>query len=136
MVVLAREPDSPQTAQSIASRSQVPADYLIKVMGSLGRAGLVQAQRGRNGGFALKRSADAIRILDVVNAVDPLKRIRRCPLGLEEHRRALCALHRKMDDAIQHVENVFATTTLADVLAQPGRAKMPLGGLCHVQAAI
>jgi Rrf2 family protein len=135
MVVLARQPDVPRTAQSIASHSQVPADYLIKVMGSLSRVGLVQAQRGRNGGFALARDPEAIRILDVVNAVDPLKRIRRCPLGLEEHRRSLCALHRKMDDAIEHVETVFATTTLADVLKPANRARMPLGGLCHVQAA-
>lgn len=136
MVVLARDHESPQTAQSIASRSQVPADYLVKVMGSLGRAGLVQAQRGRNGGFLLARESKSIRILDVVNAVEPLKRIRGCPLGLEEHRRALCALHRKMDDAIRHVEDVFASTTLADVLSQPSRAKMPLGGLCHVQSAL
>lgn len=136
MVVLAREPGQPLTAQGIACRSRVPADYLIKVMRALGRARLVHAQRGRNGGFLLARPANSIAILDVVSAVDPLRRIRHCPLGLAEHRRGLCALHRKMDEAIQHVENVFATTTLADVLAQPGRAKAPLGGLCHVQAAV
>src|SRR5262249_40511360 len=73
IVVLAEEPVVPWTAHAISAKTLVPADYLIKVLQPLTRAGLVTAQRGRNGGFVLTRPPEAISVLDVVNAVDPLR---------------------------------------------------------------
>lgn len=60
-----------------------------------------------------------LTILDIVNAVDPLQRIKTCPLGLLEHGVKLCALHRRLDDALKSVEDAFRESTLADVLADP-----------------
>jgi hypothetical protein len=57
--------------------------------------------------------------LDIVNAVDPIQRIRKCPLNLKAHGLNLCSLHKKLDHAISLVETVFQTTTLADLLEQP-----------------
>ena len=37
------------TTQRIAAQSGVPAGYLSKVLQALGRAGLVEGQRGRSG---------------------------------------------------------------------------------------
>ena len=127
MVVLAQNPDSPQTAQSIAATAKLPTDYLLKVMQALGRAGLVNAQRGKHGGFTLAREADAITILDVLNSVDPIQRIHRCPLGLKSHGTRLCALHRRLDSALALVEDAFSSTTLSDILDSPG----PVQPLCE-----
>ena len=69
----------------IATETKVPIDYLFKVLQSLGRAGLVQAQRGKNGGFSLLNDPVDISIYDVVQAVDPIKRIAKCPLDLKAH---------------------------------------------------
>lgn len=135
IVVLARDPHKPWTAQEIAAESRVPADYLIKVLQAIGRAGLVTAQRGRGGGFVLRRTSSEISVLDVMNAVDPLRRIQHCPLGLKSHTTALCPLHRKLDDAIRHVEEAFASTSIAELLNDPSPIQ-PLrehGALCHVQ---
>jgi Rrf2 family protein len=84
-------------------------------MQSLARAGLVDAQRGRNGGFTLTSPPGQITVLDVIDAVDPIRRIRACPLGLKGHER-LCPLHRRLDDAIEHVERAFAATRISDLL--------------------
>jgi Rrf2 family nitric oxide-sensitive transcriptional repressor len=116
IVVLAVAPDTPQTAQSIAAKAKLPVDYLFKVMQSLGKAGLVNAQRGKHGGFMLARNPRDLTILDVVNAVDPLRRIHSCPLNLESHGTKLCALHHRLDSALAMVEQVFSSTTLSDVL--------------------
>lgn len=137
IVVLATEPDKPWTAQGIAAESKVPQDYLMKVLQSLGREGLVTAQRGRGGGFVLRRPSSAITVLDVINAVDPLRRIKHCPLGLKSHGINLCPLHRKLDDAIRSVEEAFASTTVEELLRDPSPIQ-PLregGPLCHVQIA-
>src|ERR1041384_2140688 len=85
MVVLANTPETPQTAQNIAAAGKVPIDYLFKVMQSLGRAGLVNAQRGKHGRLLLARNPGELTILDVVNAVDPIRRIHSCPLSLKSH---------------------------------------------------
>ena len=134
MVVLADADGEPRTTQQIANRSQVPADYLSKVMQALGRAGFVSAQRGKNGGFTLIQDSADLSILDIINAVDPIRRIERCPLGIPQHGVRLCALHRKLDNALAMVEEVFRSTTLLEMIAQPSRSKPLCGGLVSVHA--
>src|SRR5438309_11370431 len=128
VVMLGSNPGSPRTTQQIAGKTRVPAGYLSKVLQALGRAGLVQAQRGLGGGWVVTRPPDEISILDVVNAVDPIQRITTCPLGLSAHGKNLCPLHRKLDDALAHVEEAFRSTSLSDILKTPGKSKP----LCNV----
>jgi Rrf2 family nitric oxide-sensitive transcriptional repressor len=116
VVSLADSDGRPLTTHQLAELTQVPLDYLSKVMQSLGRGGLVESQRGKHGGFRLARPANRLTILDVLNAVDPLTRIRTCPLKLKGHGRQLCPLHRRLDDAISTVEKAFADTVISDLL--------------------
>lgn len=118
VVTLATGSADPRTAQDIARESKVPLDYLSKVLNSLSRAGIVSGRRGRGGGFQSVRPASELTVLEVVTAVDPLKRIRTCPLGLKAHGQNLCPLHRKLDDAIQSVEEAFAGTTIQSLVGQ------------------
>jgi Rrf2 family nitric oxide-sensitive transcriptional repressor len=134
MVVLAQNPNSPQTAQTISTAAKVPTDYLMKVMQALGRAGLVNAQRGKHGGFTLAREAGTITILDVVNSVDPIHRIHHCPLGLKSHGTRLCALHRRLDSALAMVEDAFSSTTLSDILDSPGPVQPLCESMVHIHA--
>jgi len=113
----------PRTVGQIAAATKVPPAYLSKVMQGLVREKLAASQRGLHGGFTLARPAAELTILDIVNAVEPLRRIRTCPLELESHRRRLCPLHKKMDDALALIEKAFRETTLADVLAEPTTSK-------------
>lgn len=107
---------------AMAKITKVPPGYLPKVLQMLRRAGLVVSKRGLGGGFTLTRPPAEITILEVVNAVDPIKRIERCPLDLPSHGADLCPLHRRLNDATELVEQAFATTTIAEILAQPGRS--------------
>src|SRR5688572_33179591 len=70
IVVLAYDPAKPYTAQDIAAQSMVPQDYLMKVLQALAKEGFVTAQRGRGGGFVLRRQPSEISVLDVINAVE------------------------------------------------------------------
>lgn len=121
-VHLAGKSPAPQTTEQIAEATRVPRAYLSKVLQSLGRAKLVHSQRGLGGGMTLTKPTDKITILEVVNAVDPIQRIRTCPLGLSAHGVRLCPLHRRLDNALATVEAAFEKTTLAEVLAEPSRS--------------
>jgi Rrf2 family protein len=114
-------PDA-QTTKQIATITHVPRAYLSKVLQNLRQAGLVASQRGVGGGVRLTSNPKELTILDVVNAVDPIERIRKCPLGLSSHGFHLCPLHRRLDNALESVETAFAETTLAEVLAEPSES--------------
>ncbi len=109
-------PDAALTCESVALRTGVPRGYLSKVLRDLVVAGLVVSQRGPNGGFALARPAASITALDVVTAVDPITRIRKCPLGNPAHLQ-LCPLHRRLDDALALIERELGATTLAELIS-------------------
>ncbi|MDQ7007343.1 MAG: Rrf2 family transcriptional regulator [Acidobacteriota bacterium] len=127
VVCLAGDPAGPLTTQEIALRTQVPAGYLAKVLQGLAKAGLVSGQRGPSGGFTLSRPLTEITVLDVLDAVDPLKRIRSCPLGIPAHREHLCSLHRRLDAAMASAEESFRKTTIADLLGD-SESPVPLQG--------
>lgn len=115
-VWLAREPERCCTTQEIAQATQTPPDYLAKVLKQMARGGVLEARRGIGGGFRLKRLPAQLSVLEIVNSVDPLERIHACPLGRVEHGKKLCPLHRRIDNALLHVESAFAQTRLVDLL--------------------
>ncbi len=110
---------SPRTTDQIATATLVPKAYLSKVIQGLCHAKIVQSKRGFGGGMVLTKSPSELTILEVVNAVEPIGRIRECPLGLTAHGVRLCPLHKRMDNALAMVEEAFRQTTLAEILAEP-----------------
>jgi Rrf2 family transcriptional regulator, nitric oxide-sensitive transcriptional repressor len=126
-VWLARAPEQTEAADSLAERTQVPRRYLNKVLQDLARAELVRSQSGPGGGYALAKPPAKITILDVVNAVAPLERIRHCPLGLPSHTR-LCPLHKELDAVYAATEKALSKVTLAQLL----RSTSEIVPLCDV----
>ena len=124
---LASEPERAESADILAERTKVPRRYLHKVLQDLVKAKLVRSRSGPGGGYALARSADEITILDVVNAVAPLERIRHCPLGLPSHT-SLCPLHKELDQVYAATEAAFARVKIGELL----RSSSTVVPLCDV----
>jgi Rrf2 family protein len=124
---LASDPEQARAAEQLAEQTKVPRRYLHRVLQSLARAKLVQSRSGPGGGYVLARPPDLITILDVVNAVSPLERIRHCPLGLRSHT-SLCPLHQELDRAYAATEAAFGRVTLGQLL----RSTSQITPLCDV----
>lgn len=126
LFLAARPTDRPASANEISEATQVPPRYLQRVLRMLAREGLLTAQRGTGGGFALAKVPSAISVLDVLEASETqIPRIQRCPLGIKAHRQ-LCPLHRMLDAEAARSEQTFAATSLAALLEQAGDSR----GLC------
>ncbi len=121
VVQLAAIAPKASTTAELAVVTQVPPAYLVKVLQALVKANVVTSQRGASGGVSLARAAEKLTILDIVNATDPIKRIRTCPLELATHGTKLCPLHRRRDSALAQVESEFRSTTLDEVIRDPRR---------------
>jgi hypothetical protein len=64
-----------------------------------------------------------LTVWEVVDAVDPIQRIRSCPLGLKSHGVNLCPMHKRLDDAMAMVETAFRNSTVRELLDEPTRSK-------------
>jgi Rrf2 family protein len=119
VVYLAGHGGVPRTTAQIAQATHTPAGYLAKVMQSLSRAAVVHSQRGLKGGFTLAQDPDELSVLEVINAVDPIRRYPECPLGIASHGRRLCPLHYRLDQAAAMVQQAFDETMVAELLTMP-----------------
>lgn len=59
----------PLPAKCIAREQHIPNQFLLQIMQQLRSAGLVTSTRGAQGGFALQRSPELIRVSEIVDAV-------------------------------------------------------------------
>ena len=122
-VFLANNPDSSWTAQEIAEKTQVPSDYLSKIMRTLGRSRIVTSRPGRRGGYGLARDADRVTLLEIVDAVDPIEIVDKCPLGDPCHAVELCPLHRALKRATLEFTNTLGSISLQSLCSEASKKK-------------
>jgi Rrf2 family protein len=104
---------------AIAERQQLSIAYLEQIFLKLRRAGLVESERGRAGGYRLSRLPSEISVADVMRAVSEDTRMTRCHGDdgtgcIGEHR---CLTHGLWDALGEHIHAFLAQVSLGDVLA-------------------
>ena len=119
-ICLAYSNDRLVSTSELAEVTKVPMNYLAKVLQLLARSDIVSGRRGVGGGYKLVRAASETSMLDVINAIDPIERIERCPLGLSNHSGALCPLHRKLDESVEMLIAQFSGVSMADMIGELG----------------
>jgi Rrf2 family transcriptional regulator, iron-sulfur cluster assembly transcription factor len=67
----------PVPLSAIAERQHISLAYLEQLFAKLRRAGLVQSERGRTGGYRLGRLAERISVAEIMRAVDEGMRMTR-----------------------------------------------------------
>ncbi len=61
---------SPVQAKSIARRQGIPVRFLEQVLTTLKKAGVVDSQRGAQGGYVLSRNPADVSLAEIVEALD------------------------------------------------------------------
>lgn len=112
---LASSMDRPLSADNLAEKTKVPRRYLTRVLQDLCAGSIIQSRPGPGGGYELSLDPRKITILEILNAVDPIARIKSCPLGLTTHTK-LCPLHAELDRAYAATEKAFAKITIRELL--------------------
>jgi Rrf2 family protein len=121
VVHLARDSGAPVPAGEVAAALGVPSNYLSKILYILGRAGLVNSERGRGGGYRLAKPADRMSIADVVGAIDPVALESRCLLGNRNcPGRHPCPAHDRWFRAAEPVAAFFRETMVSELLRASG----------------
>ena len=69
-IAMYAESGSSVSAPDIAERQDISHKYLEQILTHLKQAGLIRAQKGLRGGYALSRPAETIRLSEIINALD------------------------------------------------------------------
>lgn len=124
----------PVSLSEIADRQEISLSYLEQLFGRLRRNSLVRSVRGPGGGYLLAREPKAIRVSDIVIAVDEQLTATRCKPGSatgchKDHSR--CITHDLWEELGNQIHLYLSSVSLADVVnrrvlgtsaVMPGRA--------------
>lgn len=107
----------PLQIRQIAARQKIPDRYLEQLLLSLKRGGLVQSQRGMNGGYRLAREPEQISLLDVLNCIEGNDLLRGDRPATST--KASCSVIQDIwKESCDAAESVLARYTLRDLLNQ------------------
>ena len=128
------------TIRELAGREGLPDTTVAKVVGRLRRAGLVEAERGRNGGYTLTRPAAEVSLASVVAAFEdqvfPSDFCDRMHPGEGRcARSASCGLRPVWHGLTAVIGNFLAGITVADLVAGSTASPDCEGELLPVVAA-
>lgn len=121
--------DAPVSVMDLARFQKLPQRFLAKVFTRMKDAMLVVGTEGIGGGFALSRAAEDIRVLDVLDAVDPDRGLfscaeirRNCALFKETPPEwataGSCRIDLFMSEAERTLREFLASKTLADLVCE------------------
>ena len=114
-------------ARQIAAALDIPPPFLAKILQALAVEGILESQRGRNGGFRLVRNPDRLPLTDIVDAFDKLGQGRPCVLGQKVcSDESACPLHHTWKHSLNAFRHRLQTTTLADLSQHPNALGFPI----------
>jgi Rrf2 family protein len=118
VVELAAAADGPVKGERIAQAQEIPLKFLENILLELRHHGLVQSQRGAEGGYWLARPAESINVADVIRAVEgPLANVRGARPETLDYGGSAERLREGWVAVRASLRNVLETVTVADVAA-------------------
>jgi Rrf2 family protein len=108
----------PVKGDMIAQAQGIPLKFLENILLDLKHAGLVQSQRGSDGGYWLAKAPEEISVADVIRAVEgPIANVRGDRPEQVEYAGAAAALREVWIAVRGNLRAVLETVTLADLSA-------------------
>lgn len=125
---LAAAGEGPVKGERIAQAQDIPLKFLENILLELRHHGLVQSQRGAEGGYWLSRPAEEITLAEVIRAVEgPLANVRGERPESVEYMGAAAALQEVWIAVRANLRGVLDAVTLADVAS--GRLPEAVGAI-------
>ncbi|MHC4839341.1 MAG: Rrf2 family transcriptional regulator [Planctomycetota bacterium] len=135
------EPGDYVLASQLAKILDVPVHYLAKVLQTLARRGVLNSQRGRQGGFSLALPAAEISAYDIIEKMDDLSSVDTCIMGEATcDDDTACPLHALWKGIRDQFVTAMRESSLADLALfqeqRPGSGRLPFvrPGLPHLKA--
>lgn len=114
----ARYDSGPVKREAIAAAQQIPVTFLETILLDLKKVGIVQSQRGQEGGYWLCRPPAEVTLADAIRAVEgPLANVRGARPESVEYQGVAVPLQEVWIALRASMRNVLEGVTLADLVA-------------------
>lgn len=109
--------------RDLARDAEIPANYLSKILLALRNAGVLSTARGTGGGYRLRKPADEIRLIDIVELFDGTRARPSCLLGLKDcSDESPCSAHYLWRDVRAAYVHFLESSTLAGIAKDTARS--------------
>lgn len=101
----------------IAEEQEISPKYLEKIAHILAKNGIIEAQRGKDGGYRLKSEASTLRVSDILSLTEeslaPVECL--CADSAECSRREGCPTRPMWEELYRKTMDFFSSVTLSDL---------------------
>ena len=116
---LCTRPNSePVSVSDIASRQNIPVNYLEQLFGKLRRGGILESVRGSQGGYLLARPEGEITIADILQALGEPFIFGSCQTEKGCENAVTCPTFNLWRKVKGSVDEILRTTTLEDIAGE------------------
>lgn len=136
MVHLARRGvDTYSGVKEIAAATDVPSNYLAKILQQLAKTGVLESQKGFGGGFRISGKLTDINLLAIVDPLENISRFKRCVLGQRQcNDEVACPLHNAWKRICNEYLGSLEHTTLQDIADFRKKVEVVEATLPHIEA--
>ncbi|MFC3609101.1 Fe-S cluster assembly transcriptional regulator IscR [Stutzerimonas tarimensis] len=108
--------NGPVSLADISERQGISLSYLEQLFAKLRRGSLVTSVRGPGGGYQLSRGMEAIKVAQVIDAVNESVDATRCQGQGDCHSGDTCLTHNLWCDLSQRIHEFLSGISLADLV--------------------
>ena len=111
--------ENPVSLRDISLRQNISLVYLEQIFSKLKKNNIVKSIRGANGGYALTKSPEQIKLSNIFSAVDEQVKTLQCKRESKKGcngRLTKCITHYLWDDLEMHINDFFDRKNLGDLL--------------------
>lgn len=119
LIELARKQDSePLPLRIFSEKNGMSFFFMQKVAFELRKAGLIQADRGKNGGYALAKPSSVITLKEIIEVLEGPVSVMHCLVQESSScsRQPRCQMRHGLGTVNQAIVNIFTQTTLNHLL--------------------
>ncbi len=109
----------PLPLEEICRRRGLQKQYLTKLFGMLARANLIDAVRGKGGGYLLARSPEDITLLEVIQAVEGPLAVNLCQTDPPKCGDSECPVRPVWSSVQEGLRSILAARTLEELVRPP-----------------
>ncbi|MCF8224970.1 MAG: Rrf2 family transcriptional regulator [Bacteroidales bacterium] len=105
--------------KEIAKKLDIPSPFLSKIMQNLARHGILLSTKGPNGGFCLKRPAQDISLMDIIEIIDGHEMFVTCLVRTTKcSDEEPCGIHDKVTAMRRELKEFFMNQTIDDLATE------------------
>ncbi len=107
-----------KSARDISEAENVSYQLTCKLLQKLSRAGFIESEMGKKGGYKLSKSPSDITVKQIVEAVQGPVLLNRClGKGYVCEKMENCPIHKKLNEWQSSLDEEMAGTTLEDLIS-------------------